>query len=779
MAKYQYPQDFEGTFWTIIDGDYYVSTFGSDEGGLGSPQEPYATINKAMEVAKKGDKIISGPIEEEFEVGPGGTVSPGQFGSEPPVKAVSDTPIDIASYGLSPVDSVSIVDGERVLLTAQSNAAENGIYEASIGTWQRAADYNQASIIYKGKLIPVVAGEKYGNTIFQNNTVPNIVLGTTPLSFVQITTEAEAVGAGAESLSYIQLKQLALNNELVAGSFYELTDYRTKYQMNNTTEIKEGNIEPLILQAASNSAFKLNVVSTLFPKDIIQYDFEDDLCEDGSTARTGKITYREDPFKKLSTYYDWRTVQFRRWQITGIYHHSATTSDNSTYSCTITYGAVDASPSRYREYYIEFSTLTNNPDPILDLTKGSNQVSRPLLKPGGIAISANELQSLLPSGKGLVYYSPTYDAYILVNNANENNQVVGYHSWRDDGVFSIGNGTRLTVDNADSQDYFTFGNTSDGGALYDIQIGKWGNFYNNIIFQKNDYRNKHVHIKDKSYNMTFNNVVVWSITIGEDCHDNLILSDMSWSRIDNEFFNNLVSRPLLRYLYTLGVHYNVSYLGTGSYYYLLFKSYVINTTIRILEGGGGNGQSTFTGIISSSFLNLNNFNASLIDGRFVNKSTEISLNWGNLKLSINDSSPAHYDTDFPSKIVKNVPITSLVQDLNALLEKSLVPKKYVNRTCNNNVVVENSSFVLTSDYDGKIIECNGTFTIALDENINSEFHCEIVNIGTGDVTFEESGVAILISANNVLKNQWDYAKVYNNTNNTNQYMIIGDVISMP
>ena len=63
MARYSYPEDFEGTFWAVIGGDYYVSTFVSDINGDGSPKSPCLTVGKAFEFAIEGEKVIIGPDE--------------------------------------------------------------------------------------------------------------------------------------------------------------------------------------------------------------------------------------------------------------------------------------------------------------------------------------------------------------------------------------------------------------------------------------------------------------------------------------------------------------------------------------------------------------------------------------------------------------------------------------------------------------------------------------------------------------------------------------------
>lgn len=60
MATYNYPTHFTGTYWTVLDGDIYVSYRGNDTSGNGSPTKPYQTIAKAIAMAGNGKKIVVG-----------------------------------------------------------------------------------------------------------------------------------------------------------------------------------------------------------------------------------------------------------------------------------------------------------------------------------------------------------------------------------------------------------------------------------------------------------------------------------------------------------------------------------------------------------------------------------------------------------------------------------------------------------------------------------------------------------------------------------------------
>lgn len=51
---------FTGTSWLIQDADIYVSRIGSDAFGTGDPQRPYTTIQKAVDMAVSGQKIVVG-----------------------------------------------------------------------------------------------------------------------------------------------------------------------------------------------------------------------------------------------------------------------------------------------------------------------------------------------------------------------------------------------------------------------------------------------------------------------------------------------------------------------------------------------------------------------------------------------------------------------------------------------------------------------------------------------------------------------------------------------
>lgn len=73
-----------------------------------------------------------------------------------PVRVV--TSANIALSGLQVIDGVTLESGDRVLVKDQTNASDNGIWDASATAWTRSIDFNGARDIARGTLISVNEG---------------------------------------------------------------------------------------------------------------------------------------------------------------------------------------------------------------------------------------------------------------------------------------------------------------------------------------------------------------------------------------------------------------------------------------------------------------------------------------------------------------------------------------------------------------------------------------------------------------------------------------------
>ena len=100
--------------------------------------------------------------------------------------AATTANIDLSAGGLLVVDGVQLVADNRVLVRAQTNKVQNGIYLAKVGAWVRALDYDSPAEIQGGDFTFVTGGTLYNSTGWvQIDEVG--VIGTDPVEFVQFS----------------------------------------------------------------------------------------------------------------------------------------------------------------------------------------------------------------------------------------------------------------------------------------------------------------------------------------------------------------------------------------------------------------------------------------------------------------------------------------------------------------------------------------------------------------------------------------------------------------
>jgi hypothetical protein len=100
-----------------------------------------------------------------------------------PVRVVGDT--QTALTGEKTIDGVALTTGDRVLMTGQTDASENGIYVVDTGAWARSEDANTSAEVTSGMRIWSNEGTNYADTGWLLTTNNPITLGTTDLTFTQ------------------------------------------------------------------------------------------------------------------------------------------------------------------------------------------------------------------------------------------------------------------------------------------------------------------------------------------------------------------------------------------------------------------------------------------------------------------------------------------------------------------------------------------------------------------------------------------------------------------
>jgi len=100
-----------------------------------------------------------------------------------PCRVAATTNITLS--GLQTISSVVLAAGDRVLLTGQTDAADNGIWVVSTSTWQRAKDFNGTRDVTKGTLVAVTAtsGDVEYLELWQV-TSDDPIVGTDDIDFV-------------------------------------------------------------------------------------------------------------------------------------------------------------------------------------------------------------------------------------------------------------------------------------------------------------------------------------------------------------------------------------------------------------------------------------------------------------------------------------------------------------------------------------------------------------------------------------------------------------------
>ncbi|WP_256222646.1 phage tail protein [Pseudomonas sp. Pf153] len=97
------------------------------------------------------------------------------------------TTINVVLSGAQMIDGVAAVAGDRVLVKAQTLAKDNGLYVVANGTWVRAKDADVSAEVTSGLIVSVEEGTTLANTVWQLITDGVIVLGTTALTFQNVT----------------------------------------------------------------------------------------------------------------------------------------------------------------------------------------------------------------------------------------------------------------------------------------------------------------------------------------------------------------------------------------------------------------------------------------------------------------------------------------------------------------------------------------------------------------------------------------------------------------
>jgi len=163
-------------------------------------------------------------------------------------RAVTTTNITLTGGAPAVVDGVTLANNDRVLVTGQSNAVQNGIYtvttagSGSNGTWVLSYDDNTTGEVDAGMIVMVTEGTVYADTQWKLTTDNPIVIGTTALTFVQ-NYFANSINGGTSNVTVINSANVIISSAGTANVLtISSTGTVTKGTQSVTANVTAGNI---------------------------------------------------------------------------------------------------------------------------------------------------------------------------------------------------------------------------------------------------------------------------------------------------------------------------------------------------------------------------------------------------------------------------------------------------------------------------------------------------------------------------------------------------------
>lgn len=147
------------------------------------------------------------------------------------VRCVAANGVNISSLStLQTIDGVTLVAGDRLLLTAQTTGSQNGIYIAASGSWTRATDFDSSSDAKIGVRIHVQEGTANALTDWVLTNASGYTIGTTALTFARYyngatTTSTASAIVRRDSNSDIFAHSISASNNITATDTITATTF--------------------------------------------------------------------------------------------------------------------------------------------------------------------------------------------------------------------------------------------------------------------------------------------------------------------------------------------------------------------------------------------------------------------------------------------------------------------------------------------------------------------------------------------------------------------------
>ncbi|EJL01667.1 putative phage protein [Pseudomonas fluorescens Q2-87] len=154
---------------------------------------------------------------------------------------------NIALTGLQVVDGVTLLAGDRVLVKNQTAAKDNGIYLAAGAAWQRAPDADSSAEVTSALLVSVEQGSSQADTRWQLVTDGTIVLGTTALTFQNVTQGYAPINSPALTGMPTAPTVAGTDNSTQIATSAAVRAIMAQFGLGSTASNYTGNIDTLAL----------------------------------------------------------------------------------------------------------------------------------------------------------------------------------------------------------------------------------------------------------------------------------------------------------------------------------------------------------------------------------------------------------------------------------------------------------------------------------------------------------------------------------------------------
>ncbi|WP_155953895.1 phage tail protein [Pseudomonas sp. URIL14HWK12:I7] len=154
---------------------------------------------------------------------------------------------NIALTGLQVVDGVTLLAGDRVLVKNQTAAKDNGIYVAASSAWQRAPDADSSAEVTSALLVSVEQGSSQADTRWQLVTDGTIVLGTTTLTFQNVTQGYAPINSPALTGTPTAPTVAGTDNSTQIATSAAVRAIMAQFGLGSTAFSYAGNIDTLAL----------------------------------------------------------------------------------------------------------------------------------------------------------------------------------------------------------------------------------------------------------------------------------------------------------------------------------------------------------------------------------------------------------------------------------------------------------------------------------------------------------------------------------------------------